>query len=200
MLLACLGAVLAACAASPIRNEVAVYHDWPQSLQARTFRIADPPDGAEDLAYRTFRGIVQRRLSAAGFELSPQPALEVTFDYEEMRRSGQVVEQVPAVSSHLAIGSWGRHGGVSFGFPLFWGYPYADVVRQIDYYDRTLTLQMADIRSGTPRPVYKATATNRGSAPAGADALPVLIDAILDDFPGRSGVIRQVSFDRSVAK
>ncbi|MEZ5658253.1 MAG: DUF4136 domain-containing protein [Burkholderiaceae bacterium] len=193
-----LALMLGACA-SPVRNQVSVYHDWPAALTERSYRFAAPPQG-DDLAYRTFRAVVEQRLAAGGFRRSPSPALEVAFSFVENRRSGQVVEQVPAVSSHLSIGSWGRHGGLSIGFPLYWGWPYADVVRQVDFYERTLTLEIADIRSGTSTPIYKATASNRGEAPAGADALRYLVDAVLDDFPGRSGVIRQVSFDRSEAK
>ncbi len=190
---------LAACA-SPVRNAVTVYHEWPASLTERTFRIADPEEGADDLAYRTFRAIVRDRLVAAGFVPSPRPALEVAFSYRETRETGQVIESVPVVTSHVSIGSWWRHGGLSVGFPLYWGWPAYEVARPVNVYERRLTLEIADLRAGEPRRVYQASASNQGGTPAAAEALPYLVDAILDDFPGRSGVARHVSFERRGAQ
>lgn len=186
--------LLAACAASPVRNQVTVYHEWPDTLSARTFRMAPAPEGEQTLAWRTFRNIVRQHFEAHGFRQTPDPALEVSFSYQETRQNGEVVEQVPAVTSHLSIGGHWSHGGLSVGFPVWWGgWPYYSVSRPVTFYERRLTIEISDLRGGEPRRVYEATARNRGDEPAAAAALGHLVDAILDDFPGRSGVVRQVS-------
>ncbi|MEZ5738204.1 MAG: DUF4136 domain-containing protein [Burkholderiaceae bacterium] len=187
---------LAACAL-PIRNDVTVFHDWPAGLDQRSFRLVPRPELAQDLEYQTYRRIVREQLLAAGFVETAVPVLDVSFTYDTREKRTRVIERSPAFSSSLYFGHGYSGGALAIGVPLTWG-PYYDSHYDAYTYERELRLEMADRRTNPPVRIYQATASNRGSEPARVEALPYLVQAVLRDFPGRSGIARMVEIERQV--
>ncbi len=186
------GLALAAGCAGPIRHDVTVFHDWPADLTEKTFRIARKPGQEDSLEYRTYERIVRQELIAAGFIESPDPTLQVAFDYSARRSTIRYVDHEPVFSPYVSFGHYRRWGGVGFSAPLWSVAPYTTTVREVDRFERRLELEMDNLRVTPPQRIYEATSSNRGSDEALAGSLPLLMKAVLADFPGRSGIARQV--------
>ena len=125
------------------------------------------------------------------------PALHVAFQYEVRSREVRVVEPAPVFQPYFSLGTYYPWGGIGVSGPIGWGWPYYGS-RDFTTFTRSLRMVFSDARglaTGTvteaPR-ILEATARNRGSEPAALDALPILVNALLADFPGRSGVARRV--------
>ncbi len=63
----------------------------------------------------------------------------------------------------------------------------------MERYRRDLGIEIKDLRASPPRRIYEASASSSGNQAAMVAALPLLMKAVLADFPGRSGVARQVN-------
>jgi len=184
--------MLVAGCASTLRHDVTVFHDLSDSPGAKTFRIAEPDDERDGLRYATYERIIRDELLAAGFSESSNPALEIGFEYTSKRRIIRYVEQGPVVSPYFAFGHRHGWGGFSVAGPLWWGRPGYYSERDVERHERVLSLKMRDLSASDQKLVYESTAVSRGNQPALVAALPLLMRATLADFPGRSGVARQI--------
>lgn len=186
---------LTACASRSVDHEVTVFHDWPADLQPLSFRLSPRPAGADELKWRTWRNIVRQELLKAGFieggGSGIAPALEITFDYQVVAKQLHYQRNIyVAPTVHYGYGF--RHGGISFSGPLWWsGFP--------DTYDEIITvnqhrlkLTISDVRFGSPRRIYEGSSVSRSRTAVGLQALPLLMRAILKNFPGESGAVVQV--------
>ena len=179
--------------ATQLRHDVTVYHDWPGGLVERTFRLARKPTQQDSLKHATYEQIVREELLAAGFTESDSPALEIGFTYTLGNKTVRYVETGPPFGSYFSFSHGFRHGGFAFSTPLYWGWPYYATEHEVERYQRDLALEIRDLRVDPSRRIYEATASSTGNQPAMVAALPLLMKAVLADFPGRSGVARQVN-------
>lgn len=184
--------LLAGCA-SQLRHDVTVYHDWPGGLAERTFRLVRNADQKDSLKHATYERIVRTELLAAGFKESDTPALEISFTYTLGNKTIRYIESGPAFGSYFSFSHGYRHNGFSFAAPLYWGWPYYSTEHEVERYRRDLGIEIKDLRASPPRRIYEASASSSGNQPAMVAALPLLMKAVLADFPGRSGVARQVN-------
>lgn len=187
---------MSACSTPMVRHDVTVFHDWPSGLTPRSFRFADQPADVDELRWKTWRNIIREQLLIAGFSETTNPALEVSFNYQVLARE-QRVRRAATVSPYLYFGGRYRHGGIGFSAPLLWStYPdtYEEVVQ---VHEHELKLVMRDARSAEKRKLYEGTGLSRAGRPVAGAALPLLVQAVLKDFPGISGVVRQIDIDAS---
>lgn len=184
--------MLVAGCASTLRHDVTVFHDLPDAQGEKTFRFAKPDDKHAGLRYATYERIIRAELLAAGFSESDDPALEVEFDYSAKRKIIRYVEHGPVVSPYFAFGHRRGWGGFSVAGPLWWGRPGYYSEHDVERHERILSLKMTDLSTAERKLVYESTAVSRGNQPALVAALPLLMRATLADFPGRSGVARQI--------
>lgn len=189
--------VLAGCA-STVGSEVTVFQEWPEGTVERSFRLVRTAGQDESLAHATFERVVRAELLAAGFAETPDPRLEIRFDYAVrdgvVRRPGYYGG--PYFSPFFSFGYGGPHSFFGFSAPLsWWAWD-----RDERYYERRFSLTMRDLRAQPPRSVYEATAINAGTSPELVSVLPYLVRAALDDFPARSGSTRWVEVPQQPAK
>ncbi|MFA7506058.1 MAG: DUF4136 domain-containing protein [Burkholderiaceae bacterium] len=177
--------VLAACA-STVGSERTVFHEWPGTVEERTFRMVRAEDQAESIAHANFERIVRAEFIAAGFRETPDPRFEVGFDYrsrEFFTRTAGGYYYPPYFTPYFGFGFGGPHAFMSFSAPLSWWAYDRDERR----YERRLSLTIRDLAAQPPRRVYEATAVNSGLSPDMTSVLPYMVRALLADFPGRSG-------------
>ena len=184
--------MLAAGCASTLRHDVTVFHDLPSAPAEKSFRLIASQQKEDSLKYATYERIIRAELLAAGFSESNDPALEISYDLTAKRRIIRYVEHGPVVSPYFAFGHHRGWGGFAVSGPLWWGWPGYYSEREVERYERALTLKMTDLSRVEPKLVYESKATSSGRRPALVAALPLLMRATLADFPGRSGVARQI--------
>ncbi|MBW7924226.1 MAG: DUF4136 domain-containing protein [Burkholderiaceae bacterium] len=193
-LLATLSA-LAGCA-TPLRGEVTTFNAWPADAP-RTYRFVRTEPQRNSLEHAQWEDLLRFELARAGFRQSPDPRFAVSFDYRVDRRMGSVVEYQPVVQPYFWWGAFGPHAGFSLGGPFpWWGSSYYPVASDRIWYDYRLHLQIEDLSAKPPRRVYEGTAISDGYIPQPEEVLPLLARALLEDFPGPSGVTRRVEVPR----
>lgn len=187
------------CASGPVNHEVTVFHNWPAGMQARTFRFAEPGKEQDPLVYQTWQGLIRTELERAGFSPleasgADNPALIVSFDYQVKSRE-LAYRRTFYMAPSVYLGHYSRHGGVSIAAP-FWWYGYPETIDQtVEVFDHSLTLTLSDFRSGSAVRVFEGSGVRRSRSRQPAQALPMLVQAVLTDFPGPSGVVRRVGIN-----
>lgn len=191
--------LLVAGCASPIRHQVMVFHDWPADLNQRSFKFATAGTDADDLKRRTWESVIGKELANGGFSQSDDPALEISFTFQTRERRIRQQYYHPHFSPYFTFGHSFRWGGLSISGPLWgWhGYPYPVVTT---VYEHELNITMKQLRSGEPVKVFEGSSVTRENGVSPVQALPLLVRAILKDFPGQSGVVRTITFEPSIQR
>lgn len=191
---------LSACASPKyVVSDVTRYHTVGAQFSGQTFAIvASNPEQEQSIAFRQFGDQLNNRLSALGLRqyagnTGPDGAdYVVTLGYD-------VIGPTPDVRSR------GSNFSVGFGYSNFnrpWGYgagydPFMDnytdtrqmFTRRIEvniYQGKTYT-------SGPKQRVFEGRAISTGLNGAIEPVMPYMLDAVFQDFPGRSGGTRTVS-------
>lgn len=180
--------------AHTLRHDVTVFHDWPGAGLERTYRFERKPGQQDSLKYTTYQRIIAEELRAAGFVPGENPNLAISFDYVTKPRYVRYIDSGPVFTPYLGIGAGGRRSSFYFSAPL-WGWPYRSYDYELERHQRVLSLEISDLHARPIKKIYEATATSSGSEPAMVAALPLLMRAVLADFPGRSGIARQVDIN-----
>jgi hypothetical protein len=207
------GALLAGCGTF-IRSNVTAFHAWPAQLPAQTYVFERTQAQNASLEYRSYENLVRAELNRLGLvEAGPNvtPYLKVSFQTDIRVRD--VREVYPVVIHPYGYGSaWGAypfHGprfgtgfgtrfGTGFGsyygpfYDPFWYGPPVVQQREANYqlYTRELRLKIARFADG--QPLYEATAVSEGEKSSLAAVMPYLVRSLFKDFPGPSGVTRQI--------
>ena len=200
-------ALLAGCA-STFRSDVTVFHAWPAELPDKSFafELEKSPEGT--LEYQFYQQLVSAELHRLGFTAAlsaPAAALRVALDYDIQGRDVRVVQPV-LVDPYWYGGAfyaspYHRHGGWHSGFygsfygPFydpFWYEPPIVAYQQSDYRVYHRQLHIVITRSGDGKKLYDVTVTSEGRNGSLAAAMPYMVRSAFADFPGKSGVARQV--------
>jgi hypothetical protein len=182
--------LLAGCA-MPLRGQLTAFHEWPADAP-RTYRFVRTDAQRDSLEQAAWEKALRAELARAGFQEAPSPRFAIGFDYRVVRHLSRVVDAYPSLHPHFWWGTWGPHGGMSIGGPLWWGPGWYPVERERIWYEHRLRMEIEDLATKPARRVYEGTAVSDSLDAASAPVLPLLARAILGDFPGQSGVTRQV--------
>lgn len=205
-LLVLVGIVLSGCA-STIRNDVTAFHEWPVDLTDPTYAFSRSSEQANNLEYRSYENLVRNELARIGFaeQASAPPAkMKVLLEYSTSVRDMHVIQPV-ATPDPFWGGPWGW-GGPAFGpwrgpygyYPPGIYYPgssfYPPVVQQeelrFQLYKRQLRVRISEAATG--KTWYDVTVHGEDSKSPLAEAMPYMVRAAFQDFPGPSGVPRVV--------
>ncbi|MCL4185273.1 MAG: DUF4136 domain-containing protein [Burkholderiaceae bacterium] len=182
--------LLAGCA-MPLRGQLTAFHEWPADAP-RTYRFVRTDAQRDSLEQAAWEKALRAELARAGFQETPSPRFAIGFDYRVVRHVSRVIDAYPSVHPYFWWGTWGPHGGMSIGGPMWWGPGWYPVERDRTWYEYRLRMEIEDLATRPARRVYEGTAVSDGLDPAPSAVLPLLARAILGDFPGQSGVTRQV--------
>lgn len=200
--------LLAGCA-TRFQADVAVFHAWPGEAatpavgSARNYAFAPAAGQRDSLEYRAYQDDVRRALAAHGLHEAAPAGLRVSFDYGTVDALRTVARAAPVIFPSLSVGyGWGGWrggwGGFGLGIPLG-GYPfagpaYATVDEQEKVVEHRLRLVIASAADPAQR-LYEATAIADAPTADLPQVFPLLVRAMFEDFPGRSGATRRVTVD-----
>ena len=193
--------LLAGCATT-IRNEVTAFHEWPAALPDKSFIFERSAAQDNDLEYRRYESLVREQLLRQGFAdaETPQAAqLKVALAYGIDSREVRVVESVlidpgwygPPFYDPYFGRPW-RRGYYGPFYDPFWFSPPLVVPRETNYEVFTRHLKITIARAADGRKLYEVTVRSEGRIGSLAAVMPTMIRAAFAEFPGPSGIPRQI--------
>lgn len=200
---------LAGCATTKyVVSDVTRYHDLRESPQGKTFAIVALDDDQESsFAFRQFGDLINQRLSALGLRQytgggGPTAAdYVVTLRYAVYGPSADVRTRWSGFSGRFGFGygygfgsHWGRGPFGYWGYDPFWDDRYNIDTRQL--YTRRVEVNFyrgATYNAERKERVFEGRAVSSGTNSQVEPVMPYILDAILQDFPGRSGETRTVN-------
>jgi hypothetical protein len=193
-------AVLLGGCASTIRSDVTAFHEWPAELRDKSFVFKPDKSLDKDLEYQSYQQLLRTALQRLGFTdaASPQAAaLRVGFDYQVSVRDVREIQPVLVDPYWYGGGFYAPHFHRRGGFydPFydpFWYGPPIVAYQQSDYqlYHRQLHVDIKRAKDG--KKLYQVTVQSEGRNPSLAAVMPYMVRSAFADFPGKSGVARQV--------
>jgi len=190
-----LGSVLlAGCATPTVSTQVTSFQRWPQDVQGQRYAFAAvPPEQANNLEYQSYRDMMRAGLGATGLaEAAPGQPARFSVAYRYATSQITVIERQP-YDPFMYGGYYGFHGRRwgygGFWAPGFWGPDWVDV--PVPAYRHTLNVEIHD-RDGSE--VYRSSASTVSQADNLLRAMPYLVRAIFDGFPGNNGSERRVDY------
>lgn len=191
----------------PVRSKVTTFQDWPADAAGARFGFAPLAGVLGELEERTYQDLVAAELRARGLVAaqageSPRFVIELTPDSDEKTRQvyEAVYETVPVVvpgyytpqghyvPPHLRPDPWG---------PRYVGDRLVTRTVQVS----RLRLVIRDLTRRFPGgrqalSVFEARAVIEDDEPELAAMMPYLVRGMFSGFPGVSGQVRQIRFDR----
>lgn len=191
-----LAAMLLGGCASVVKNDVVAFHDWPANLRDKTYAFDATPEQADSLEYQSYQKLVRDELQRLGFTPSSaaQANLKVAMDYRIDARDVKVVQPMYSDPWPYWYGPYyGPRGFYGPFYDPFW-YPGPVVSGyQESHYQvflRHLNIRIA--RKGGKK-LYDVTVDSEGGNGSLAFAMPYMVRAAFQDFPGKSGVPHRVN-------
>ena len=198
--------LLVAACASQIKTDVSRFH---RTLPppGETFQVvAADPRKQETLEFQTYAQYVAAEMIKQGYRQadgSAPAALQVRIDYGVSSGREKIATR-PGVTYAPYYYDWGSRafypygwGWGGFGDP-FWGGPYSEPdVYSYTVYTRELTMDIFRAASGDAKPVmlFEGRVESVGKDNRLPEVMPYLVQAMFTDFPGTSGVTKQITID-----
>lgn len=196
-------ALLTGCG-SVVRSNVTAFHEWPAQLPDKRYVFERSQEQDASLEYRNYENLVRAELNRLGLmEAGPnaQPYLKVRFQTAVQVRD---VREVYPVVTHPQWYSpaWRMHYHPYYGaFPPPFYHPFYDPMwygpplvqqREANYQVFTRQLRLRIAHFADDKPLYEATVVSEGENGLLATIMPYLVRSAFKDFPGPSGITRQV--------
>lgn len=201
VLAACALALLTGC--STLTAKVTAFHAWPADAAGSTFVMAPAAGNTPELEQTTWNGYVAAALVRVGLVAAgpSQPArFAVEVSASGFSREKKVLEPIYQqgvvylppyrdAAGNLVGGYW-----VPDSFGLRW-VGDREVTRTVQVSRLKIRMVERAGASGAPRAVYDATAVYEGDREDLPELVPLLVQAVFDDFPGPNGRVRTLRFD-----
>jgi hypothetical protein len=202
MMVAALGLALSGCA-STIQSDVLVFHEWPSNLQDRRFVFDTIPPQYNPLEYRSYENLVRAELQRLGLTDvgdAKTARLRVSLNYSTNLRDVKVVQ--PVVADPYWYGSpfyspfyypgWPRFGHFGPYYDPFWYGPPMVQYQSSNYqvYQHQLRITIAQLPN--QKTLYDVTVNSESLKAPLSTAMPYMVRAAFQEFPGQSGVHREV--------
>ena len=196
--LTALTVLLTGCATT-IRSDVTAFHDWPAQLHDQSYVFEAPAAEDDTLEYRSYQNLVRAELAKHGFGEASGPdtaKLRVAMSFGTTDLPERVLQATDPF--WYGPGYWpGRYGyrygawpgNGLFGYSPFWGGPMEREESVRYKFDRKLRITINE-RSG--RKLYDVSVHSTSGKRATPQVMPAMVASAFADFPGRSGVPRQV--------
>ncbi len=168
-----------------IVSDVTRFHNLPAPNGETIEVVSMNPDLQQSLEFGQYAELIGKYLGANGYRPpGGGPSQLIARIGYDIRPAEGVIDGGPRSSVGIGVGGGGRHTNVGIGMSIPLG---KKEVRQ-DYI-RILSLEI--IRRDTGVKLYEGRATSRGqeSLPL---TMPLLVDALFQDFPGESGTSNKV--------
>lgn len=182
-------------------SDVTRFHTVSNAFSGQTFAIvASNPEQEQSIAFRQFGDQLNNRLSELGLRqysgnTGPSGAdYVVTLDYDVL---GPTPDVRSRGGSNFSLGfgysNYSRHGGYGFGYDPFDNHNYTDTRQMFTRRIEVNIYQGKTYTSGPKQRVFEGRAISTGLNGSIEPVMPYMLDAVFQDFPGRSGGTRTVS-------
>lgn len=200
---------LAGCASPKfVTSDVTRYHALTEAPQGKTFAIvALDEDQESSFAFRQFGDLMNQRLSALGLKQytggggPAQADYVVTLRYAVYGPSADVRTRYSGFGSRMGFGFgygygpyWGRGPFGYMGYDPFWDDRYDIETRQL--FTRRVEVNVfraSTYNSERKERLFEGRAVSSGLNGQIEPVMPYILDAIFQEFPGRSGETKTVS-------
>ena len=198
------GALLLGGCATYFGAEVTAYHQQEPALQGLSFRFKPDADQANSLEYQTYAALVREQLLAHGLKEtgSSRPDVDVTLDYSVdngrpvnySQPNYAYVFQGYRQVAHQRTDANGQVVTYWETVPMY-GYDlvgYSTYQRTIYRKQVKLALTGTKPLPGRPARLYEGSVVSDSEDGALNNAVPLMVKALFQDFPGPNGVTRHV--------
>ena len=192
--------LLGGCATNLVRSDVTVFHEWPAELRDKVYVFERSREQDNNLEYRSYENLVRSELQRLGFAeaaVNQTPRFKVSIMYGARGRDVRVIEAATPdpfwYNSPLYGHRWRGRGYYGPYYDPFWPVaPSTDYVENTyQIYTRQLAILIAQAASG--KKLYNVTVNSEGTTGSMAAVMPYLVRSAFAEFPGTSGVPRQVT-------
>jgi len=170
-----------------VKSNIAVFHTLPETPTHMKYAFVATEQQEGSVEYETYQGLIRAELQRFGYQETSIDEADVIvgFSYgidaarEKLTSMPNLLYGAPS-SSETPV--WAKYS--DFGPPVY----YTETL-----YFRRLKFYMFDkesMASGKMKTVYEANVVSTGSSPQLAKVVPVMIKALFEEFPGKSGSTR----------
>ena len=193
---------LSACASPKyVVSDVTRFHTIGAPFSGQTFAIvAVGPEQEQSIAFHQFGDLINTRLSALGMKQyggNAGPAAAdyvVTLQYDVSGPTPDVRSRGGNFSMGFGYSNYNRPWGYGFGYdPFLDNYQYTDTRQMFTRRVELALYKGATYTSGPKQRVFEGRAVSTGLNGAIEPVMPYMLDAVLGDFPGKSGSTRTIS-------
>ena len=202
--------LLAACA-SQIKTDVARFHRMPPPQGESFTVVAADPAKQESLEFHTYAQYVAAEMVKQGYrqaEGGTPASLVVRIDYGVSSGREKIATRPGTASYAPYYYSWRHRAFYPYGWGFydpFWGGPFSEPeVYSYTVYTRQLSMDI--VRPGASQaaagkegdgavPMFEGRVESVGKDNRLPEVMPYLVQAMFTDFPGTSGVTKQVTID-----
>jgi hypothetical protein len=193
LIIACVS-ILSGCATPTVTAHVTSFQRWPADAAGQTYAFAAVPEvQAQNLEYRSYLDMVRAEMGRTGLVEAPagKPArFTVAVAFGATPTTIMVSRPVDPFFDSGVFGPRWRRGGAGWSMG-YWGPNWIDV--PVAAYRNSLTLTIQDAAQGGME-VYRSTATMTSGREDMLTAMPYLVRAIFENFPGNNGAEREVEY------
>lgn len=183
--------LLVAGCASRFEADVTRFNDMAHAPQSESVAVvARNPDLDKSIEFERYAAAIQEHLVNQGFSVprdGEQPALFAEVDYGVGQGKPALRDSDNPVSVGVGVAGGSRSGvgvGLSTGFNLGSG-------SSSPSFRRYFTLVLS--RSDDGRRIFEGRVVSEGKSPDLAPVMPLMIDAMFENFPGNNGETRSIS-------
>jgi hypothetical protein len=195
--------LLSGCASYSVKSNVTAFHEWPATLQEKTYVFERTKDQDNSLEYRNYENLVRSELARLGFteaSTTQTPKLKAMLDYNISVRDVREIYPV-VVNSGWPGPYWGPYwrGPYRRGYyypgpyydPFWYGSPMVQQ-RETNYQVFTRRLHVLLAQAPDNKRLHEVTVVSEGGNGSLAAIMPYMVKSAFQDFPGQSGVPRVV--------
>lgn len=196
---------LAACAQN-IKSDVARFHQLQSVSQGASFSVVPKnPELNGSLEFEQYASLIRAKLAQQGYEpvnSGNASDLVVALDYG-VSDGDQVIRTRPGFVGGGGFGRgihpfYGGFGGFGGGFGGFGGAGFGQDVYSYAVYTRDLNIQMYRPSASSQAEkdvVFEGKVQSVGRDKRLPEVMPFLVEALFSDFPGQSGVTKEVKIE-----
>ena len=195
--IAALALLMVAGCASQFRSDVSSWHRLTPPTGETFTIVAKNPMKAGSIEFAAYAGLVSQGLQRIGYRPAPrgtQSDLIVRMDYG-------LSDARTAIRSFGGYRGWGPYGPYGFYGPYYGygrfgygGYYGGPDIRSYPVYNRELDMEIAT-RANPGVNIFESRVMSEGRSNRLEEVMPLLVEAMFKDFPGPSGVTREVTID-----
>lgn len=199
-LIAAASLLLSGCATT-LDSNVTAFHAWPAELKDKSYVFTPAKEQENNLEYNTYQQLVRQQLQPLGFtEAADKKSARLTVSLRYGINTETVVVSRPAYDPFFYGPGpmWGRFGPYPFGpygpYGPFYD-PYWGPMQTSSYPVFMRRLQVGIATAADNKPLYDVIVDSSGSKAGLAEAMPYMVRAAFQEFPGPSGVTRHIKME-----